>query len=365
MTADVGIAGAGVLGRLLAWSLARSGWKVTLYEKEPRSSESGCSWVGAGMLAPVAELDYAEPLVADLGMLALDLWPQILAALPLPVYFQQNGSLVVAHRQDRAELIQFQRRIGFKKPGAQLYQTLDRHALQTVEPEISTQFNTALFFPSEGQLEPRQLLPALLEGCLQLGVELAFGMEVQAIQPHQLVFADQVKRHEWIIDATGFGARKSLSDLRGVRGELLRLKAPEVQLNRPVRLMHPRYPLYMVPRPEHHYLVGATMIESESMRGVSVRSSLELLSAAYSVHPGFAEAEILQMQAHVRPAFKNNLPKVFFQKGLLRVNGLFRHGFLLTPVLAEAVVKFMQSGVQHHASELWEEEVYAATHSER
>jgi len=129
-----------------------------------------------------------------------------------------------------------------------------------------------------------------------------------------------------------------------VRGELLWLRAPEVKLKHLVRLMHPRYRIYVVPRPDDIYIIGATQIESDSMDPITVRSSLELLSAAYSLHPGFGEAEIISTRVNCRPALPNNLPAIRWQEGLIRANGLFRHGFLLAPTVAQEVVNWLENG---------------------
>jgi glycine oxidase len=61
---------------------------------------------------------------------------------------------------------------------------------------------------------------------------------------------------------------------------------------------------------------------------------LELLGAAYALHPAFAEAEILETGVDVRPAFPDNLPRVVERGGRIHVNGLYRHGFLLSPAMA-------------------------------
>ena len=62
-------------------------------------------------------------------------------------------------------------------------------------------------------------------------------------------------------------------------------------------------------------MIGATMIESEHRGPMTVRSALELLSAAFALHPAFAEAEILEFGADVRPAFSDNLPHVIAKGG--------------------------------------------------
>ena len=101
-----------------------------------------------------------------------------------------------------------------------------------------------------------------------------------------------------------------LPDLRGVKGEMLVVRCRDVALSRPVRLLHPRFPLYIVPRGEHLFMVGATMIESDDRGRVTARSLVELLNAAYALHPAFAEAEIIELGCDARPAFPDNLPRI-------------------------------------------------------
>ena len=82
-------------------------------------------------------------------------------------------------------------------------------------------------------------------------------------------------------------------------------------------------------------MLGATMIENSERNRISARSMLELLSAAYALHPAFAEAEITEIGVDARPAFSNNLPQVCRDNRTLYINGLYRHGFLLGPVMAQ------------------------------
>jgi glycine oxidase len=139
------------------------------------------------------------------------------------------------------------------------------------------------------------------------------------------------------VDCRGLAARNELPDLRGVRGEMLVVRTRDVSLSRPVRLLHPRIPLYIVPRGDGVFMIGATMIESEERRAVSVRSAMELLNAAYTLHPAFGEAEIVELGTDLRPTFPDNLPCIRRNGRVLHANGLFRHGFLLAPWLARQV----------------------------
>jgi glycine oxidase len=104
-----------------------------------------------------------------------------------------------------------------------------------------------------------------------------------------------------------------------------------------VRLLHPRIPLYVVPRGDGIFMLGATMIESSASAHPTARAMLELLSAAYALNPAFGEAEVLEIGVDSRPAFADNLPRIRRQGNIIRANGLYRHGFLLSPALARMV----------------------------
>jgi glycine oxidase len=132
-----------------------------------------------------------------------------------------------------------------------------------------------------------------------------------------------------------------------VRGERIVIRSREVKLERAVRLLHPRFPLYAVPWGDGLYMIGATVIESEETGPVTLRSALDLLSAAYALDPAFAEAEIVRQGAGARPAFPDNRPRIIVTKGYIYVNGLYRHGFLLAPALAELVAGYLETGAMH------------------
>ena len=294
------------------------------------------------MVTPFAELEKAEPVVARMGSASLELWGHWLPQLPKPVFFQMTGSLVTAHRQDLHDLEAFRGRVQRKLDDPAQMESLDAAALADREPTLARRFGRALFFPNEGQLEPRELLPALAEALRHLDVTWLSETEVHGVEPGVLDTSRGIHRFDTVVDCRGLGARGRMPSLRGVRGELLRLYAPEVDLHRPVRLMHPRYPIYIAPRPDHHFIVGATQIESEDMGALTVRSALELLSAVYSLDPAFGEANVLESAVHCRPALPDNDPKVLHQEGLAEINGLYRHGYLVAPILAEIAVDLIE-----------------------
>lgn len=307
----VTVTGAGVAGLACALELAERGASVEVLERAAALPGAGCSWFAGGMLAPWCELESSGPLVERLGEEGIEWWRRRFPATA------RRGTLVVAHARDAGELRQFARR-------TRRFETLDAAALSALEPELAGRFGSALYFPGEGHLDPRAALDALSARLAELGVRVRFGVDAQLAAP-----AGRER-----LDCSGIAARRVLTDLRGVRGEMLLVRAPEVSLSRPVRLLHPRLPVYVAPRGHGVFMVGATMIESDAERRVSVRSLLELLSAAYALHPAFGEAEVLETGSGLRAAFPDNLPRIRRVAGELYVNGLYRHGFLLAPALA-------------------------------
>lgn len=332
----IGIVGAGVVGRMIALQGTAAGWTVTLFDRNDNAT-TACSAVAPAMLAPYCELDMAEAVVSEPGVASLEMWQDILERFNLPVYFQRSGSLVVAHTQDHAELDLFKRTITGKS-SADVCEDVQSDEITTLEPDLDRRFRSGLFFPTEGQIDSRGFLTAAAIVLEKMGATLKFNSEVQFVTAGEVHTKHEKLAFDIVIDARGYGAAKDLPNLRPVRGEVIRLHAPDVKLNRPVRLLHPRYPLYIVPRPNGHYIVGATMIESDDESTISVRSTLELLSATFTLNAAFGEARILETNTGLRPAYPNNVPSITHQPGLIRVNGVFRHGFLLAPKLAECVL---------------------------
>ena len=152
-----------------------------------------------------------------------------------------------------------------------------------------------------------------------------------------------VKMACWLVMTAVSGIAYRKPELRGVKGEMIIVETDEIAFSRPIRLIHPRFPLYLIPRADHRCMIGATSIESED-RGVSVRSALELLSAAYAVHPAFGEARIVEFGSGLRPAFPDNLPRIRIDNERIAVNGLYRHGFLIAPALAELTLAYVERG---------------------
>ena len=329
----IAVAGAGLLGRLLAWRLLRDGHAVTLYDAGDLDTPPAAAWTAAGMVAPLCETVVGERCIFAMGRVALERWPQWLAELEAPALWHQHGSLVVAHPQDESELTQFRRDLDDAIGESARYRRLDAAGVQALEPGLAG-FRHGLYLTDEAHLDNRELLGRLLEAIRALGGECHAHTAV-APHPGEVVTPDGRRAFDLVVDCRGHGAKQGHPSLRGVRGETLHVHTDEVSLSRPVRLMHPRYQLYVVPKPGGRFVIGATSIESEDRSPISLQSSLELASALYTLSPAFAEARILEQGVNLRPAFRDNLPHITRGDGLIGANGLFRHGFLLAPAVVD------------------------------
>ncbi len=342
MSSTCVVLGAGLMGRLLAWQLARQGHRVDLYDASGPDAQGSAARVAAAMLAPLAESAITEASVVKMGHYALRRWPELLAQLSTPVFFQQEGTLILWHRQDAAEASRFSRQLQVtseKIPTLGHAQSLDAAAVAQLEPSLGMRFTQGLYLPGEGQLDNRQLLAALRHELESLRSVHLHWNSPRSLDDFQAGAKGQA---DWVFDCRGLGARAQWAGLRGVRGEVARVHAPEVTLRRPTRLIHPRYPLYIAPKPDNVFVIGATEIESEDMSPPSVRSTLELLSAAYSVHSGFAEARILEIATQCRPTLPDNLPAVRqISPRVLQINGLYRHGFMISPAVLDVVLELV------------------------
>ena len=332
---DIAIVGGGLLGRLLAWRAARSGLSIALYDAASRRGEESAAWVAAGMISPACESVDADPEIIAMGRRSLILWPQWIAELPEPLFYRDTGTILVWHQQEANEAHRVEQTITRRDPVAEL-RHIDAVTLHEMETALAPTFSQAFYLPDEAQLDNRSLLTVL-----------GLALEDAGVRCHWKTFItdSDLPPAGMTVDCRGMGARCEWPQLRGVRGEIVRLLAPDIELRHMLRLISPRQPVYVAPRAEGRLVVGATTIESDDRSPASVRGVLELLSSAYSLLPALAEARILEFATQVRPALPDNRPAFLYDRSRrhLRINGLYRHGFLLSPAVVEAALAFLAS----------------------
>ena len=246
--ARIGIAGAGVLGRLLAWRLGHAGHAVTVFDPAPGpqapatgqlsgTAPHAAGFTAAGMLSPLAELDCGDVAVARLGWRSLAGWRAIAQALGGPVpLMRQHGSLLLAHGSDAGAAQRVLTRLQ-AAPDLPPPEALNGAGLRALEPAVAPGL-MGWYLPQEGQVLPRETLQALARQAT--GAQWHWGRRARRVLPGELQLDDGQALHcDLAIDTRGLGAREQVAGgLRGVRGEIVWLHAPGVALQRPLRLLH-------------------------------------------------------------------------------------------------------------------------------
>ena len=336
----VSIIGTGCVGRVMALTLLSSFTDIEIYffdQAKNLNEQLSCGYAAAGMVAPYCEcVTVGELQLYTAGINSLALWPQILHQTGrVAEQFKKNGTLVLAHLADAAEFEYFKNQVTYQ--GLKDSVTcLSVSQVKKVEPALNSHqiYPFALYMMEEGCVNVPVFFSVTTAYFNQLTNVHFHQQLVENIQQFQ---QDNVTKYDYIIDARGLGATGDIANLRGVRGESIIVEASNVQLRHTIRLMHPRHPLYITPRGNHIYYIGATSIESNDHSAISVKSTLELLSALYMVDSGFAEARILKLLTHVRPVLNTGLPIVKWNAHQITINGLSRHGYLLSPDLCQKI----------------------------
>lgn len=322
----ISIAGAGIMGIMNAYTLQQAfpNAAITLHDPEGFPAHNA-SFMAGGMISPFSELDHMPERYLSAGLASIDLWSEISRILNDCFEFSRKGSLLISHAEDRHILERFKAIL----PKHDLWQPIDAQAIRTLEPALPANlFRSGIHIDGEAHLHPKKAIEAMLS--------VLDNKSTTAIN----IGADK-QQTDWVIDCRGMGAKKDSPTLRGVKGETLVVHNPDFTLSRPLRLMHPRYPLYIVPRDNNVFMIGATIIESENDNHISIRSGMELMSALYSLHPSFGDAQILEMNAGIRPSYPDNMPRVTIDDNVISCNGLYRHGFLFAPIMAQCVASII------------------------
>jgi len=361
---NIAIVGAGLVGRVLAINLLKQGHTLTLFEKGSKEGTQAAGFTAAGMLAPFAELETAESVIFEHGKRSIQLWPELLKEIGLFDGYKLDGTVITAHPQDMSELNHFIGTLKHKVKEAEDIEMLDKEALTHLESDLE-QHNSAYFIKEEGYVDSQRFI--MFSGnYLDMSSMVTWreNSEVEIISPGRVTVNGKEEHFDWVFDSRGLGAKEHFNDLRGVRGEVYWLESNEIDITRPTRILHPRYKIYIVPRGNgcegmemsyckdckisqapnsKRYIVGATEIESEDTSPMSVRSSMELLSAVFAVNTNFGESRIVNSETNCRPAFRDNLPRIEQEDKLTRINGLYRHGYLLAPAIVE---KALNEGIR-------------------
>jgi glycine oxidase len=353
---DVAIVGGGIIGLAVAWRACAKGLSVTVLERD--AVGQGTSHVAAGMLAPVAEVEFGDAgqAVLELGLRSAEMWPEFAAELERAsgeeVGLRRTGTLVVARDEDEAR--ELERQIAFRESLGLRTSRLLPSAARAREPALAPTVRLALEAPEDHSVDPRLVLVALRRACEAAGVRLRERSPVTRVvlddastRVTGVVLEDGecvAARHVAIAAGAWSGRLEGLPaaarvPVRPVKGQILRLRDPAGPglLERVVRFEGG----YLVPRGDGRYVLGATVEERGFELHATAGGVYELLRDAHEVVPGVSELQIEELCVGLRPGTPDNLPMIGAGalEGLIWATGHHRNGILLAPLTAELVVE--------------------------
>jgi glycine oxidase len=352
--ADVAIVGGGIIGLAIAWRARQRGLSVLLLER--RGIGEGASPVAAGMLAPVAEVEFGEAgrRVLDMGLRSAGMWPDFAAELQeltgVEVGFRRTGTLMVAGDGD--ERRELERQLAFRQSlGVRAIRLRPSEARER-EPALAPTLRLALEAPDDHSVDPRLAVASLRRACELSGVQIFEQEPVSALAVHRSgERVEGVRLAQGaacaagqVVLATGAwsGVISGLPEsaavpVRPVKGQTLRLRDPSGPglVRRAVRSQG----VYLVPRDDGRFVLGATMEERGFELEATAGAAYELLRQAHLVVPGVSELFVEELCVGLRPGTPDNAPIIGggAYDGLIWATGHYRNGILLTPLTAALV----------------------------
>lgn len=332
---------------------------MTLLERQGIGEAT--SHVAAGMLAPVAEVEFGEAgrRVLDLGLRSAALWPGFAEGLQaltgVEVGLRQTGTLVVARDADEAR--ELERQIAFRDSLQLRTERLLPSAARALEPALAPTVRLAFAAPEDHSVDPRLVLTALRGACGTEGVELREHAPVAAIECDgervtgvRLRAGGSLHAGQVVLAAGAWTAELELPaaasiQVRPVKGQILRLHDPAGPglLHGVVRF----HGGYLVPRGDGRYVLGATMEERGQDLHPTAGGVYELLRDAHELVPGVEDLQIEELGVGLRPSTPDNAPVIGpgALEGLVWATGHHRNGILLAPLTAELVVRELTGAV--------------------
>jgi glycine oxidase len=343
---DVLIVGGGVIGLSVAWRARSRGMAVTLLDRG--AFGQGTTRVAAGMLAPVSEADAGEPALLAAGLASAQLWPQFAAGLErcsgLDPGLRTCGTLVVARDADDVAWLERERALR-EQLGVPVSRLRGSEA-RRLEPALVPSVRAALVMPGDHAIDPRSLVAALCAACAEAGVTMRPGEQVESHDARGVTLAGGARIEAGrVVVATG---PWSGAPVRPLKGQILRLRDPDgpgllerVLRFRPTAAGARLSGGYVVPRGDGRYVIGATSEERGFDTAVTAGGVRELLAEAQTVLPGIDELELEEASAGLRPTTPDNSPLIGEVDGIVMAAGHHRHGVLLAPLTADAVVALL------------------------
>ena len=342
------IVGGGVMGCATALELARRGVKdVVVLERAVPGAEA--SSAAAGMLAAQIESRDEEELARFVAAReAYAAWAGALReATGIDIAHRRSGVLSLA--RTALDLERLRRDVDAQRGQGLRAEIVDAAGARAIEPEISPAIAGAAYYPDEAQVDPPQLLRALVVATARAGVVIRGGTTVSTLVTEGgrcvgvALDEREVARADAVVLAAGSwsslvpGVPAELPKVRPVRGQLVQLEERPPRLGTILFEGH----AYVVPRGDGRVICGSTMEDVGHRREVTAAGVHSILGAAFAVAPRLADAELVRSWCNFRPsvASARGTPLVGASPlpGLFLATGHHRNGILLAKVTADAV----------------------------
>jgi glycine oxidase len=346
------VVGGGIIGCATADALARSGARVTLFERGVPGGEA--SSAAAGMLTALG--GGPRTLYQDLAVASWRLYPEVAADLRertgIDVELVRRGTLYPAFtNRDVADALGW---LSHPLAGEFGVAVLDADEVRAREPALSPKVHGALFVAGDHWVNNQRLVTAYAQAAALAGVSLLTGTEVTRIltgggrargvvADGEQIGADVVllAAGAWSGElAASFGARLPVGPSRGQVVALAHI---------PPVLTHCVHgdEVYLVPRPSGELLVGATVERVGFRREVTARGIHGLLAEAIELVPALGDRAIARTWFGFRPWAPDGLPILGpwpDVAGLFVATAHFRSGIMLAPITARLMAEWILAG---------------------
>jgi glycine oxidase len=358
---DAAVIGGGVIGLSVAWRAARAGLSVAVVDPDPGS---GASHFAAGMIAPVGEAEFGAEAVVALNQDSAARYPSFIAELELDAGrsagYRQTGTLHVA--VDADELAALERECQYRLDLGLPVERLTSRQTRDLEPALSPSIRGGMLVATDHQVDPRAMVPTLLQACSRLGVQIHRCSASLLIENGRAIGVgldggDRLEASQVVLAAGCWsGAVRGVPDdalppVRPVKGQILRLRGAPHLIARTVR----GGSVYILPRGDGRVVVGGTVEERGFDTTVTAGAVYELLRDARALVPDVAELDLVEASAGLRPGSPDNMPIVGDStvQGLVVATGHYRNGYLLAPATADAVAGVLAGGRWPEATAPW------------
>jgi glycine oxidase len=313
------IVGAGIIGLSCAWTLARAGRKVRVFDKGAAAREA--SWAGAGMLAPGGEFE-SDSELARMAMRSLALYPafvdQLREATGVPIDFRRCGAVELGEEAELARVAALRASIGIR----------------------SERCAQGWFYPDDALVDPREVTAALLAACRGLGAVVHEHEAVLHVAADGRSVTTGLGRYEdeGVLIAAGAWSSALFEGLpasRPVRGHLIAYRMAPGFLPHIVRSGH----TYVMQRSSGLVIVGSSTENAGFDRSLDETILADIRRRAEALVPALRSEEPIERWNGFRPGIAGSGPAIgrFEGTAVLTAFGHYRNGILLAPETARMV----------------------------